>query len=87
MPILVAPALPGNGRLGPPYYLHAFSAQYLMREPGPVPPDGDPLQRARRFQPMLDTGQVRDAAELARPPARSGARMTTALPGARADEG
>jgi hypothetical protein len=80
VPLFVAPAPSSNGRPTTPCYRHAFVAEDLIPPRGPVPlPEETPLQRARRFQRMIDTGQAENRADLARPLGCSRAWVTKVL--------
>lgn len=67
VPLFVALTSFGNGRLSVPRLRHAFAAEDLIIPPAPLRlPKEAPVQRARRFQAMLDNGEARNRAEVAR---------------------
>ena len=80
VPVFIAPTASSNRLAGMPYYRHAFDPEALIPEPEPVPlPTETPLQRACRYQAMLDAGLVSNRAELARALGCSRAWVTKVL--------
>jgi hypothetical protein len=80
VPVFVAPTSSGSRLAAMPYYRYAFDPAALVPQPKPLPmPKETPLQRAQRYQAMLDGGLVRNRAELARALGCSRAWVTRVL--------
>ena len=70
----------GNGRPRIPGFRHTVAAADLILDAEPViTPTETPPQRAARFQAMLDTGQGRNRADVARLMGCSRAAVTKVL--------